>query len=74
MHDVLHCNPKRRTAMSPQQIRALRWHIRRASYDKSANESEERSCDDMYGKQITIYISVSDVHKCHNHAHQVNSR
>jgi hypothetical protein len=63
MHDVLHCNPKRRTAMSPQQIRALRWHIHSASYDKWANESEERSCDDMYGKQIEIYISVSDMHK-----------
>jgi hypothetical protein len=63
MHDVLHCNPKRRTAMSPQQIRALRWHIHSASYDKWANESEERSCDDMYGKQIKICISVSDMHE-----------
>jgi hypothetical protein len=50
MRDVLHCNPKRRTAMSPQQIRALRWRIHSASYDKWANEFEERSCDDMYGK------------------------
>jgi hypothetical protein len=63
MHDVLHCNPKRRTTMSPQQIRALRWYIPGASYDKWANESEERSCDDMYGKQITICISVSDMHE-----------
>jgi hypothetical protein len=55
--------------MSPQQIRALRWHIHGASYDKWANESEERSCDDMYGKQITICISVSDMHKWpHRHA------
>jgi hypothetical protein len=49
--------------MSPQQIRALRWHIHSASYDKWANESEERSCDDMYGKQIEICISVSDMHE-----------
>jgi hypothetical protein len=63
MHDVLHCNPKRRTAMSPQQIRALRWPIHNASYDERANESEERSCDNMCRKQIKICISVSDMHK-----------
>jgi hypothetical protein len=37
----VHCNPKRRTAMSPQQIRALRWHIHGAIYEKPSNNSKE---------------------------------
>jgi hypothetical protein len=57
MHDVSHCNPKRRTAMSPQQIRALHWHIDGAAHDKWTNESEERSCGDMYGKQSQFALA-----------------
>jgi hypothetical protein len=41
MHGVLHCNPKRRTALSPQQIRAHRRHICDAAHVELANKSEE---------------------------------